>query len=94
MGPLTPRLRAADSLPLVAAAAVPFIFLNERYQVLASVGPATVYGSDVAIGLVVLAALISGVRLGWEPLGRGRLLWLAAAALLALFLVSCFWRPV
>jgi O-Antigen ligase len=94
LGPLTPRLRAADFLPLVPAAAVPLIFLNERYQVLGSIGPATVYGSDLAIGFIVLAALCSGVRFGWEPLVRGRLLWLAAGAMLALFLVSCFWQPL
>jgi hypothetical protein len=94
LGSLTPRLRAADVLPLVAAAAVPLIFLNERYQVLASVGPATVYASDVAIACVVLAAAYSGLRFGWEPLGRTKLLWIAAAALLALFFVSCFWTPV
>ncbi len=91
---MTARLRAADVLPLVAAAAIPLIFLNERYQVLGSIGPATVYGSDVAIAAVVLAAICSGVRFGWEPLGRARLLWIFAAALLALFFVSCFWRPV
>jgi O-antigen ligase len=91
---LTARLRAADLLPLVAAAAVPFIFLNERYQVLAVVGPATVYGSDVAIACVVVAAFYAGWKFGWEPLGRTRLLWVAAAALLALFAVSCFWQPL
>ena len=94
MGPLTPRLRAADLLPLVASAAVPLIFLNERYQVLASVGPATVYASDLAIACIVVAAAYSGLRFGWEPLGRTRLLWVAAIALLALFLVSCFWTPI
>jgi hypothetical protein len=91
---LSTRLRAADVLPLVAAAAIPLIFLHGMYQVEGTVGPVHVYGSDIVIAAVVAAAGVSGLAFGFEPLRRGRLLWLAAGALLALFVISCFWRPV
>ena len=87
-------MRAADVLPLVATAAIPLIFLHAMYQVEGTVGPVHVYGSDIAIAAVVAAALVSGLAFGFEPLRRGRPLWLAAGALLALFVISCFWRPV
>jgi hypothetical protein len=63
------------------------------YQAHVAVGPLDVYSSDVAAGVVVAAAIAAGVLFGWAPLRRPRPLWLAAAALLALFVVSCFWRP-
>jgi hypothetical protein len=88
------RLRAADVLPLVAAAAIPFIFLHVRYQAHFSVGPVDVYGSDLAVALTVVAAIAAGFRFGWEPLRAGRALWLLAGALLAVFVISCFWRPL
>ncbi|HWE80166.1 MAG TPA: O-antigen ligase family protein [Gaiellaceae bacterium] len=88
------RPRAADVLPLVAAAALPLIFLHARYQAETSVGPVGVYGSDVAIAAVVAAAFLAGVKLGWEPLRRGRTLWIVAAALLLLFVIACLWRPL
>jgi VanZ family protein len=53
-----------------------------------------VYGSDVAVACVVAAALVAGLRFGWRPLAPAWPLWLAAAALLALFAISCFWRPL
>jgi hypothetical protein len=53
------RLRAADLLPLVAAAAIPLIFLHARYQARTSVGPLDVYGSDIAIAATVAAALVA-----------------------------------
>ncbi len=88
------RLRAADLLPLVAAAALPLIFLHARYQAQTSVGPFDIYGSDVAIAATVAAALVAGLRFGWAPLARGRPLWLVAAALLGLYVVACFWQPL
>ena len=53
MAPLDPRLRAADVLPLVAAAAIPLVFLHVHYQAHATLGPVDVYGSDVAIAVTV-----------------------------------------
>ncbi len=88
------RLRAADVLPLVAAAAIPFIFLHVRYQAHASIGPVDVYGSDIAVAVTVVAAIVAGVKFGWTPLRSGRVLWLLAGALLAVFVISCFWRPL
>ena len=39
-------------------------------------------------------ALVAGLAFGWAPLRAGRPLWLVAGAMLALFVISCFWRPV
>ncbi len=94
MGLLTFRLRPRDALPLVAAAAIPLVFLHARYQAHASIGPVGVYGSDVAIAIVVGCAIWSGFRYGWQPLAPARLLWIVAGVLLLLFVVSCFWHPL
>lgn len=75
------------------AAAVPLVFLHVRYQASVEVGPATAYGSDVAIILTLVAGAISAVLFGWRHLLRARLLWLSASALIGLFVVSCFWSP-
>lgn len=88
------RLRAVDVLALVAAAAIPLIFLHSRYQAHLAVRGVDVYSSDLAVVVVLVAAGIAGLRFGWEPLRRGRTLWLLASALFGLLLVSCFWRPV
>lgn len=90
---LNSRSRAAELLPLTPAAAVPLLFLHRKYQAHASLGPVDVYGSDVAIAVVLVAALVIGWQLGWAPLRRPRTLWIAAGSLLALFVISCFWRP-
>jgi hypothetical protein len=90
---LNSRSRAAELLPLTPAAAVPLLFLHRKYQAHASLGPVDIYGSDVAIAVVIIAALLIGRQLGWAPLWRPRALWAAAGALLALFVISCFWRP-
>lgn len=93
MGAL-PRERAADALPLVAAAAIPLVFLHVRYQAHLAVGAATIYGSDVAIGVTLLAAVAAGVLFGWENLLRPRVLWFVAAGFLVLLVASCLWRPL
>ena len=90
---LLSRPRAADVLPLVAAAAIPLIFLHVRYQADVAVGSDTIDGSDLAIVLTLIAAIVSGSRFGWQPL-RPRPLWLVAAAFLLLLVASCFWRPL
>jgi hypothetical protein len=91
---LTVRQRAADVLPLVAAASIPLVFLHAMYQWHGRVGPADVYGSDLAIALVVGSAIAAGFLFGWTPLARGRMLWIVAGALLALFVISCLWQPL
>ena len=90
---MPPRPRAAELLPLVPAAALPFLFLHRRYQPSASLGPVDVYLSDVAVLVVVAAAVVAAVRFGTAPLARGRVLWALAAALLALAVASCFYAP-
>ena len=91
---MTARLRWADALPLVAAASIPLVFLHAMYQWHGKIGPADVYGSDIAIALVVASAIAAGFLWGWQPLARGRTLWILAGALLGLFVISCFWRPL
>ena len=81
-------LTSPESLgALVLAAAVPFLFLHERFQPELSLelGSTTVdiRLSDVAVLVVVVAAFVSAIRLGVERLRSGRALWLAGAALLA-----------
>ena len=88
------RLRAADVLPLVAAAAIPLIFLHRHYQAHASLGPLDVYSSDVVVALTVGCAIAAGFLFGWEPLRPTRWLWVVAAALLALFVIACLWTPI
>lgn len=71
---------------LVLAAAIPFLFLHERFQPELSLA----FGStsveirlaDWALLVVVLAALVSALRLGAGPLAAGRLLWIPGALLL------------
>ena len=89
------RLRAAELLPLLPAAALPLLVLHRMYQpVHSSIGPFDVYSSDIAVALVVLAALVAGMRFGWRPLLSPRVLWLFTVLLLAMLLVSCFYRPL
>jgi len=69
------------------------IFLHRRYQPSVSLGPVDVYLADVAVALVAAAALAAGLRDGWQPIERGRLLLAVAAGLLALMVLSCFYTP-
>jgi O-Antigen ligase len=88
------RSRAADVLALVPAAALPLVFLHRRYQAHTAFGPVDVFGSDVAVAVVVLVALLAGMKFGWRPLLRPLALWSVAGALLLWLLVTCFWRPL
>ena len=88
------RSRGADLLAFVPAAEIPLIFLHVRYQAGTTVGPAHVYGSDVVIGLTLLAAVGAGLVYGWTPLARPRMLWIVAAAFLLFLGASCFWQPI
>ncbi|CAB4708955.1 MAG: hypothetical protein F2663_09250 [Actinobacteria bacterium] len=87
------RLRSEDVPALVLAAAIPLLFLHVRYQAHASVGPLDVYGSDIAAAAAVLAGLIAARRHGLGGLRAGRPLWIATAALLSYWTLTCFWRP-
>jgi hypothetical protein len=72
---------------VVLAAAIPFLFLHERFQPTLSqeLGSTTVdiRLSDLAILAVVSAAIVSAVRLGSDRLGPGRALWITGSALMA-----------
>jgi hypothetical protein len=81
-------------LALVPAAALPLVFLHRRYQAHTAFGPVDLFGSDVAVVVTVLVALVAGAWFGWQPLLRPVFLWCVAAALLLWFLVTCFWRPL
>lgn len=78
-----PLLARITPEALLLAPAIPIIFLHVRYQpgVEIRIGGADVdvYLSDVAVLAIVAAALVAGRRLGFEPLRRARLLWLASA---------------
>jgi hypothetical protein len=89
---LTFRLGARDVLPL--AAAIPLVFLHVSYQAHVALGSVDVYGSDVAIVVVLAAAVTAGVKFGWEPLRRGKALWVVSALFFFLMFASCFWRPL
>ena len=95
--PSTPALRSVPALladraslgAIVLAASIPFVFLHEQHQRWGTfgidVGSTTVdvRPSDLAVLLVVVAAVVSAVRLGAAPLLRARWLWIFGAALLA-----------
>jgi O-antigen ligase len=82
---------------VVLAASIPFVFLHERFQPEASLGIGSttldVRLSDLAILLVVAAAIVSAVRLGAARLVPGRALWISGAALLAWLTFEAL-RPV
>ena len=88
-------LRKISIGALVAAAAVPFIFLHVSFQAgfSVSLAGATVhaYLSDLAVLAVVVAAAAAGMRDGWRPLTATRGLWLAAGAFLTWVIASLLW---
>jgi len=77
---------------LVLAAATPVLFLHVHYQpgVAVGFGSTTInaYLSDFAVLAVALAALVAGMRDGFAPLARGRMIWIAAALFLAWMFVE------
>jgi hypothetical protein len=81
----------------VPAAAVPVLFLHLRYQPKAHFGfGSTSVGielSDVAVLVVVGAAVLCGLREGWAPLRPARWLWLAGGLLLG-FVVAATLYPL
>jgi O-antigen ligase len=80
---------------IVAAAAVPFVFLHVSFQPGVSVtlggSSAHAYLSDFAILAVVAAAVVAGVRDGWSPLRPGLALWIASGAFLSWLVLSLAW---
>lgn len=82
----TRRLASVAPSAVLLAAAIPILFLHVAYQpgFAVSAGAATIhaYLSDFAVLVLVLAALVSGVRDGFAPLRPGRALWIALAAFL------------
>jgi O-antigen ligase len=94
--PSTPSLRGVPALlsdraslgAVVLAASIPFVFLHEQHQRWGTfgidVGSTTVdvRPSDLAVLLVVVAAVAAAVRLGTDPLLQARWLWIFGAALL------------
>jgi hypothetical protein len=72
--------------PLVVAAAIPFLFLHRNYQPAVDLGRLHIDLSDVAVAVVVAAALLA-VRRAPFPFRDARPVWLALAAL-ALLVVA------
>ncbi len=82
---------------LVLALAVPLLFFHERYQPTLEVDwqstSVEIRLSDLAVLLVLVAAIVSGARLGSGRLGAARILWLPGAALMIWLAFQAF-RPV
>ena len=91
-------LVARESLgALILAAALPFLFFHERYQPELGVGVGSttvdVRLSDLAVLLVLAAAVVAASRTGLARLGAARWLWIAGSALLVWLAFQTF-RPV
>lgn len=77
--------------PLIVAAALPFLFLHRHYQPSIGVGSVDADLSDLAIAVVVLAALGAW---SWQRLGRSLPVWEGWAALALLVVLSTAWGAV
>jgi hypothetical protein len=82
---------------LVLAISIPFLFFHERYQPELDVGVGSttvdIRLSDVAVLVVLAAAIVVASRDGLSRLGAGRWLWIAGGALLAWLAFQAL-RPV
>ena len=92
------RLVSRDALgAFVLAGSLPLLFSHERYQPAFGIGAGgttvDVKLSDLAVLLVVGAAIVAAVRVGATPLRAARLLWISGIALLAWLAFEMF-RPV
>lgn len=85
MATLRTRLRAG---PLIVAAALPFLFLHRNYQPSVSVGSIDANLSDLAVLVVVLAALGSW---SWRRLRDSLPVWVGWGALALLVVVATAW---
>jgi O-antigen ligase len=74
--------------PLIVAAALPFLFLHRHYQPSLAIGSVDADLSDVAVAVVVVAALASW---SWRPLVRSLRIWVAWGALALLVVLSTLW---
>ena len=74
--------------PLLVAAALPFLFLHSHYQPSLHVGSLNADLSDVAVGVIVVAALAS---FDWRPLARSLPVWEGWGALALLVVLSTAW---
>lgn len=81
----------ASPAAIVLALAVPFIFLHPHWQYSVSVGPFGADFSDFAVLAAVVAALVSGIRDGFAPLGGVRSVWISLAAFCLVLLASVGW---
>jgi hypothetical protein len=83
----TVALSGVGGEALVLAVVIPILFIHVRYQpkfhVHASSTTVGVELSDLAVLAVVVAAIVSGIRLGFAPLRRASALWICAAAYFA-----------
>jgi hypothetical protein len=73
---------------LVLAAAIPLVFLHEKFLPGFTVRGAHATLADLAILTVTAAALATGLTGGFAPLRAGRALWIAGGALVALVFLS------
>ena len=82
---------------LILAGSIPLLFLHERWQPDASVGLGAttidIRPSDVAVLVVLVAAVVAALREGIACLGAARWLWIWGAALIAWLAFQTF-RPV
>ncbi len=98
--PLTAALRTplGARRAAVAAAALPFLFLHVEYQPSLSIpfGATTldVRLSDLAVALVVGAAIADGRARGFEVLRAGRWVWMAAAGLALWVVAGALYGPL
>jgi hypothetical protein len=72
----------------VLAAAVPLVFLHQKFLPGFTVGGTHANLADLAVLATVAAALAAGVGRGFEPLREGKALWIAAMVLLAVIFAS------
>src|SRR5579884_4153636 len=79
--PVSPRA-------LLVAAAIPLLFLHVSYQPGVSVGPVNAYLSDFAVLVLVVAAIVVGLRTRFRELWPGRWIWLASISFLVWMLVE------
>jgi len=76
----------------VLAIAVPLVFLHVRYQPSLAVPlGATLKLQDVAVLAVVIAAVVSAVRSGIDPLRSSRWVWAATFLFLAWIVAATFY---
>ena len=82
---------------LILAGSLPFLFFHERYQPEIGIGLGSttvdIRLSDLAVVVVLVAAVFAASRTGLARLGAARWLWISGAALLAWFAFQAF-RPV